>query len=242
MGEVTLSLVLFAVLVVAVVARKVTNWFTRRKWTDHEELEFLVSDLGLTRTADRFLHDTRIVRYAGVKQGCQTLVESGVGPGTKYCRIDFSFRREVPLGVRISSEREEGLLTRVMRMREIEIGLRHFDDQFILLSRSEERLKELLDHDLRGMLIGLRTRVRDVRLNDRGLHLQLFGAFEKDDFIDIFREGAELASRAFKRAEGINESADDGVESSSAFIPVSSNYATAGDIRPASRPDPEEEE
>lgn len=205
MGEAMIALITLFVVLLGVAAVQIVHWLVARRWRRTAHLDFLVAEFGFDQVADRFLVDSRIVRYAGFHQGTSVRVEVGAGPLMTFVRVDYMFEREVSLGLRISSEHEEGMVTRFMRLREIQVGLHHFDSQFILLSRDEGRLRELLDHDIRRMLIALRGKVRDVRLNDQGLHLQTIGDIERQDFLQILDDGAQLATHAFRRAEQILE-------------------------------------
>lgn len=219
--EVIITLLLLTVLVLGVLTVQVVNFITRRRWRTHEQYPFLADELGLERAQDRFLIDTRIQRYRGTRHGRETEVEVGAGSQGVYVRVDYHFQRTVDFGVRISSEHEDGFTTRLLRLREIEVGHKGFDSQFILLSRDEDRLHELLDHDIRRMLLALREDVRDLRLNDDGLHLQVLGALGKDELKALIDRGAELASNVFRRTERIMEERQkEQTATTEAFAPV----------------------
>jgi len=203
MGDVLIAIVAAALIVIAIVASRIVSWLGRRHTRARDDFQYLCDSYGFEKLSDRFAFDTRIIRYAGHFRGAPAKIEVGMGGGVSYARVDFAFEREVPLGLHISSEHEEGLLTRVMRLREVKIGLHHFDSQFILLSRNEGRLKQLLDHDVRRMLISLRKAAKDVKLNDEGLHLFVAGAIERAAFVALLEEGAQLSSHVFRRGEDI---------------------------------------
>lgn len=203
MGDVIIAIVAAALIVVAVIAGQIMSWLGRRHTRSRTDFQYLVDSFGFDRVSDRFAFDTRVIRYAGHFRGSPARIEIGMGGGVSYARVDYAFEREVPLGLHISSEHEEGLLTRVMRLREVKIGLHQFDSQFILLSRNENRLKQLLDHDVRRMLISLRAKAKDVKLNDDGLHLFVAGQIDRDAFVSILEEGAQLSSHVFRRGEDI---------------------------------------
>ena len=224
MSDIFLVATFLGVIVAGVLAVQVMNWMTRRKWRAHEQYPILAAELGFERTRDRFLIDTRIQRYHGRRHGWPTEIEVGAGPQGVYLRVDYEFERTVDLGMRISSEHEDGFMTRVMRLREIEVGHELFDSQFILLSRDEERLRDLLDKDVRHMLLDLGGSVRDLRLNDDGLHLQIMGELDDEQVRRLIDRGAQLASAVFARAEKLQQQRREEQNASDVFSPVTGTH------------------
>lgn len=219
MSDATLAIIMLSVIVVGLAAHQVMRWLSRRRWLQHEELAFLREE-GFEPLSDRWLIDTRIVRYTGRRHGLLVRVESGSGPSRTYARAAVEFPSGVPIGVRISSEHDEGLLTRVLRLREVEIGLHHFDSQFILLSRDEERLKSLLEPEMRQMLMSLRERVRDVRLDEDGVHINVSGQVSPGDFLQLIDDAVRLGRDAHSKAVEILSDERDASSESSVFTPI----------------------
>ncbi len=228
MTDAIVAIILFTLIAVGVLAVQLVNALARRRWRAHDQYPFLVSELGFERTQDRFLVDTRIQRYAGNHRGRQVEIEVGSGSHGVYLRLDFEFEKHIDLGLRVSSESEDGFGSRLLRLKELEIGHQHFDSQFILLCRDETRLKELLDPDVRRMLLDLNTRVRELRLNDNGLHLQLFGAIEDDVVRTTIDLGVQLAGAVYVRASELQEQRREEIAASGTFAPVTGSMAAIG--------------
>ncbi len=218
MSDAVLAILLLSLVLIGIVAAQVMRWLSRRSWQEHEELDFLGA-AGFQRISDRWLIDSRIVRYRGTRLGANVRVESGAGPSRIFARVDIDFPTEIPLGVRISSEHDEGLLTRVMRLREVEIGMRRFDTQFILLTRNEDRLKTLLDRSLREMLMRLRENARDMRVDEEGVHFNISGEVSGDEFLGLLDDASRVAQATYSRATAILDEEREAADSS-VFTPV----------------------
>lgn len=181
--------------------RRVRN----RRWAKHEQYPELSTALGLSVRSDRFLVDARVMRFEGTRHGRAIELEVGAGAQGVYVRMQFPFEHAVDLGVRVSVEQDDNPLTRVMRLREMEVGHEAFDSQFILLARSADRLQEVLNEPIRAALAGLRGQVRDLRLDESGLALLVTTALAKEELYSVIEEGARVTQLIFDRAEELAE-------------------------------------
>lgn len=223
MGDTLFAIVAATVLVVGSIAQHIAAWLSRRARGAEEPYAYLCDAHGFTRKSDRYLNQTRVIRYAGEFRGVATAIEVGDGPGVDYARVEFTLRQSLQLGIRISSDREDGALwMRLMRMREVRVGLQHFDAQFILLARREDRLKQLLDHEARRMLMDLGRLARDVRQDDVELHVFYEGRAPRETLDAILEEGAQLATHLVRRAEDVlaEEVRQSEEQSAPAFTPL----------------------
>lgn len=232
MADILIALCAAALIVIGIAAEWIVSWLGRRQRAAVDRYDFLSHAYGFELVSDRFVADHRILRYSGQFRGTDCHVEIGFGPGVEYGRIDFEFERALPIGLRISSEHEESAVTRVMRLREMNIGLHHFDSQFLLLARNEERAKQLLDHDVRRMLVSLRSRATDVRLDDVGLNMLSAGSVQPEPFGSLLEEGAQLTSYLFRLAEDtLAEEARVAEASLPAFTPIPGTLHAVGERR-----------
>ena len=196
-----MSIALGAVIVASIVANAAWNTWRARRISLHTAYPSLTETMGLAQIQDRIIVDTRILRYGGQVNGQEIEVEVGASSSYCYVRVDMPFERPIDLGLRVSSEREDGVLTRLWRLREIEIGNEEFDNRYILLARDEDRLHALLDASMQQRFLELADLAGHVQLNDDGLHLQMYANPAEEGVATAIRDGAALAQRVFARVE-----------------------------------------
>jgi len=199
-------------------------WFNRRRLRRaQEDYADFADEVGLTRLSDRWLFDSRLVRVGGLFEGHPVEIEMCQGRTRAYTRLEVDYPEPLGLGLRIQVEDDEGIWTRLMRLKEVEIGVPSFDPHFILLSRDEERLKSLLGMDLRRMLLDLKYAAADVRIGDDGLYVLLEEAGPPDTLVRVLELSSRLATGLYRRAEEITRSEEREAQeasSSGAFTPL----------------------
>lgn len=127
----------------------------------------------LTELTERRLFGARIITCWGQRDGFQITVEvcdSGFHP---YTRLEARYTQPLEQGVQIMSEETSGALGWLMRFRETTLEHGRLDDAFILLTRDEARLSELIARGLGKILLALHDHehVQRVTLTDEAIFL-----------------------------------------------------------------------
>ncbi len=203
MGDAVIASILISATFVVVVGLHAYRWLSWRNRQSKSPYAFLVESFAFDRSSERRIADTRVTRYSGRFRGMRVTLERGDSDHDEYLRIHIRFEDDLEFGVRISSEHEDDLMVRLKRMREMQIGSHHFDSEFLLLSRDEERMKQLLDHDTRRMLMQTRKSVKGMRLDDIGLHLHVVGEKSREALTEILDGGVQLCDYVARRAEDV---------------------------------------
>ena len=127
----------------------------------------------LTELTERRLFGARIITCWGPREGFSATIEicdSGYHP---YTRLEARFEHGLEQGVQIMSEDTSGAIGWLMRFRETTVEHGRLDEAFILLTRDEERLNELIARGLGKILLALHDHehVQRVTLTDEAIFL-----------------------------------------------------------------------
>jgi hypothetical protein len=128
-------------------------------------IDSIVSVPGFVKRRDRMLNDARIAFFSA-KSGVEIeIVESPFGSGL---RLFLSFQSSYDWGIRIVSEKHEGVLSRWHRLIETEVGDPSFDPLFFVLTQDDDRTA-LIDGQVKLLLISLHGEVDDIQVSQAGV-------------------------------------------------------------------------
>lgn len=112
-----------------------------------------------------------------------------------YLRITIRFRRPLAQDIEVLSVRKLSVRNWMMRLQEVEVDDPDFDRHFVLLTRDEQRLHQILNPAVRYQLQRLVEVVDDLRLNDDSLFLFADGIADPDAISYLTRKALELGDR-----------------------------------------------
>lgn len=113
-----------------------------------------------------------------------------------YLRVHLEFETPLEQGVSILTEGRLGLVSTLLRSREVRLGQKQLDRKFVLLAQEEERLRALLAHNkLRDDLILLQEQVDELVLTDESLFVLLSQIPTPQECVELLRLLDMLASK-----------------------------------------------
>jgi hypothetical protein len=218
-----LGLAIAAVLLVAGVVQLIGAIHRRKLDERRPDYEALSRRLGFELQQQRWLFDTHVARLVGTRGDLEILLEIDHSEELSYRRLWIDFPVPLDMGFRIMTEADESVWSRLMSMREIEIGAPSFDPHFLLLARDDERVGRLLDQDVRRMFLDLYNVTEFIAVDDDAMTLLMRGELSDDQMSDFMDTAARLATRLARGADEIHDEDRAERESTgvtSAFTPV----------------------
>lgn len=218
-----LGLAALVVVVVAGTIQLVGAINRRRLDARRPTYDGLSSRLGFDLSHQRWVFETHVTRLRGSRGDLDITLELDHSEDLAYTRIWVNFPVPLDIGFRLVTESEESLWSRIIRMRELEIGSSVFDPHFVLLGRDEERLKRLLDQDVRRMMLDLFHDTEFIAIDDDAMTLLASG--EKDEdwvarFVDLSVQLALRLARGADRIHSEDRAGGEEASRTSAFTPV----------------------
>ena len=124
-----------------------------------------------------------------------------------YLRVTLRFRRPLAQDLRVLSVRNLSLRNWFMRLQEVEVGDPEFDRHFVLLTRDEQRLHQILSPSVRYQFQRIAEVVDDLRLNDDNLFLFADGVSDPATISYVTRKALELGERLYTTAADLGPAA-----------------------------------
>lgn len=150
--------------------------------------------LGFADLHIRPLFRSRSVWAAMEREALRVEMEMCDGGWRDYTRVTCTFKRPLQQGVQMMCEEGAGLMGWLYSLHEVQSEDEEINDRFIMLTRDDERLHELLTSPLRQHIIRLRDRVEDFKLTDQALFVYQDALVQEDDLTKIVEEVIYLAS------------------------------------------------
>lgn len=227
-----LALAALVVVVVAGAVQLVGVIGRRRLISRRPDYGNLASRLGFELKHQRWVFSTHVTRLVGTRGDLEFVLELDHSEELAYMRLWVEFPMPLDIGFRVVTESDESMWSRVVRMREVEIGAPTFDPHFVLLARDEERITRLLDHDIRRMMLELYHDTEFLTVDDDAMTLLVSKELSEDEVARFVDLSAQLALRLSRGADGIHESerAETAAASiTSAFTPMPGDIKAIGE-------------
>ncbi len=218
-----LGIAIVAVLLVAGVVQLIGVIHRRRLDERRPDYDELSTRLGFELQQQRWMFDTHVARFIGSRGDLEILLEIDHSERLAYQRVWIEFPVPLDLGFRMMTEAEESIWSRLIRMREVEIGAPSFDPHFLLLARDEERISKLLDEDLRRNLLELVQTTEFIAVDDDAMTLLVGGEIEIEGTSRTIDLAAQAAMRMIRNADAIHDAERNEAEAdhvTTAFTPI----------------------
>lgn len=139
-------------------------------------------------------------------------VEIGLDGTHDFTRITVFFPTRLRSGIHLALESQNGLLKRLMNMRETRVGNDQFDSQFIVLGSSQIRVEKTLSDAIREQLLNLRSHVVELRLTDEAVFVRVPSALPPEQLKPFLTQCHQLAHNYYERAQGVDEELREALE------------------------------
>lgn len=137
-------------------------------------------------TADRMVYGRRVLEIEDMGEEFRDSVEICAAPKGAYTRILIDFPTRLRGGIRMMTESSEGVLKKLMHLRETTIGHEAFDSQFLIMSPTQDRANALISTELRNQMIDLRALVDELRISNDGLYVRALRVLSADELRHVF--------------------------------------------------------
>ena len=191
-------------------------------------IESLGAALGLEAYRALSLFGESIQLLEGEFSNLFVELEVSRGDWRPYVRIAIEFPSHLGQNVGICKDDHEALLNYIRRMREVEIGDKRFDHEFLLFGHSVDRLRTLLTDTAQFQLLRLAEHAESLRLTDDGLFVLMEGTNTKDEISSQLRKSIELAERVYQTAYLLGPSEAESEASKYQKQPIDSIREAAG--------------
>ncbi len=126
--------------------------------------------LGFDDIRSRALFEARTWSGSQILEHYDLEIELGDGPDRDYTRVLCSFKESLNQGVEILVEDRPSPARWLMRFAEAQLDDPLIDPKFLLLTRSHDRLVELMETPAREALLDLEEVCDDIRLTDNSVY------------------------------------------------------------------------
>lgn len=170
-----------------------------------EILQKIGAGLGIERYEERNLFGSRVHRLRGHFNDLEVDLEVQVGRRASYMRLHVGFPHALGHDLRAISPRQLGLWKWAMRLSQREFET---DDgtEVELMTRSTERLEQLLNKSVLFQVGRLLDKIDDLRIGEESMFLMCTGIPEPDRMRSILTKALEVGERLHTTARQIGPS------------------------------------
>lgn len=129
-----------------------------------------------------------------------------------YCRIFLRFKTPLEQGIYLLSEDRFGVMTTLLRSREVRIGQKNVDHHFVLLAKEDARLKALLDaQGVKQRLLDLAMMSDELIVTDDEIFMVLASLPQPEQLESLLTQLESLARQLEARAQALGPIEQHGV-------------------------------
>lgn len=150
---------------------------------------------GISLAANRAVYEAHYLEFEYAFEDDVSLnVEFCEGAdGFVFTRISYRFDPSLSLGVRLMTEHDDRVASRVLQIREVSIDDPEFDDSFLVFCHDSERVKRLFEGPARTRLLDLGAQVSELRLTDEGLAVSTTRVLKADELCALAEQVVDTA-------------------------------------------------
>lgn len=155
--------------------------------------------------AERSVFGTRLTELVDRRDAFEDRIELATGPDAQFTRVSILFPTRLRIGIHLALESEEGLLKRLMNMKETSVGHDAFDSQFIVLASSQTRVERTFNDAMRAQMLELREDVDELRITDEAVFVRVPLALDAAALDHFLPRVQSLAHTYYERAQEVDE-------------------------------------